>query len=378
MNDLVKAFETVTERNCFDTYRRCLDAERANQIEYDSFDRVFMNEPGETEVFAGARDISQLAKNWEISEPAIKLFLDGSRRTYKIMDVVIGTQVFPIIAAQVGVGVCQRENRRLYQCELIMHYVLAVPDKIDAEGKNEKQHRAYCSCLLTKLNEMQAKIHLDAVLLYKTEANADFEDKGVARIQDYMIEKEKEMVQILVNKSILSDRSWLIKDGSLEYTRIASDDDRFAFNRIKNNYRRVIGVSKSFNPELAKLKNNRSAATLIANLKPFERTPATRYSMDRIIGKLAIWYLRLRKPRLGRGPFDGVVKIEKFLVTAEEQECGLKTSEIDNISAWLMNERNPVCYGKDERWANHLYPVYLTESYLKSQYISTENFINRF
>ena len=100
--------------------------------------------------------------------------------------------------------------------------------------------------------------------------------------------------------------------------------------------------------------------------------------MDRIVGKLSIWYLRLRKPRNGRGPFDGIVKVEKFLVTSEEQDCGLKSSEIDNISAWLMNERNPVCYGKDERWANHLYPVFLTESYLKSQYMSTERFINLF
>ncbi len=100
--------------------------------------------------------------------------------------------------------------------------------------------------------------------------------------------------------------------------------------------------------------------------------------MDRIVGKLSIWYLRLRKPRNGRGPFDGVVKIEKFLVTNEEQENGLKTSEIDNISAWIMNERNPVCYGKDERWANHLYPVFLTESFLKSKFMGTERFINLF
>lgn len=378
MNEVIKAFKTATGQTCFETYRRCLDVERTNQFEYDIFDRLFMNEPGETDVFSGAKNISDLAKKWEDSEPAIKLFLDGSRRTYKIMDVGIGTQVFPIIAAQVGVGVCQRKNRTLHQCELIMHCVIAIPDKIDSEGKNEKQHQAYCSWLQEQLNLSQEKIKIEAVLLYPTMANENFEDKGIARIQDYMIEKEKTMVQILVNKSILSDRAWLIKDGSLQYSKIKSEDDRFSFNRIKNNYRRVIGVSKSFNPELAKLKNNKSAAGLIADLKPFERTPATRYSMDRIDGLLAIWYLRLRKPRYGRGPFDGVVKVEKFLVTSEEQEDGLKTSEIDNISAWLMNERYPVCYGKDERWANLLYPVYLTECYLKSRYISTVNFINRF
>ena len=256
MNDIVKAFELATERKCFETYRRCLDWERQNQIEYDSFDRALMSEPGETEIFSGGRDISVFCQNWADSEPAIKLFLDGSRRTYKIMDIAIGTQVFPVIAAQVGVGVCQRENRRLHRCELIMHYVISIPDKIDSDGKNEKQHKAYCGNLLKKLNASQARIQLDAVLLYPTMANENFEDKGVARIQDYMIEREKEMVQILVNRNILSDRSWLIKDGSLEYSKIGSEDDPFSFNRIRNNYRRVIGVSKSFNPELAKLKNN--------------------------------------------------------------------------------------------------------------------------
>ena len=378
MNNIIKAFEDATECKCFETYRRCLDSERLNQIEYDSFDRVFMNETGETEIFAGARDISSNSQVWETIEPAVKLFLDGSRRTYKIMDISIGSQVFPVIAAQVGVGVCQRENRRMHKCEFIMHSVIVIPDKIDSDGKNEKQHKVYCNTLLKKLNDAQSRISLDAVLLYPTMANENFEDKGIARIQDYMIEQEKAMVQNLVNENILSDRSWLIKDGSLEYSKINRDDDQFSFNRIRNNYRRVIGVSKSFNPELAKLKNNKSAAGLIASLKPFERTPALRYSMDRIVGKLSIWYLRLRKPRNGRGPFDGVVKIEKFLVTNEEQENGLKTSEIDNISAWIMNERNPVCYGKDERWANHLYPVFLTESFLKSKFMGTERFINLF
>jgi len=51
---------------------------------------------------------------------------------------------------------------------------------------------------------------------------------------------------------------------------------------------------------------------------------------------------------------------------------------VDNISAWLVNERNPVCYGKDDRWANHLYPVYLTETFIKSKYRGTAHFLNLF
>jgi hypothetical protein len=326
-----------------------------------------MSEQGETIRYGKSRDISEIAAGWKEHEPTFRLFMDGSRRTYKIADIPIETQVFPIIAGQVGVGVCKRENRRLSPaCDLSLQTVLVFPDKLDTEGKNEKQHRAFLANLATKLNAAQNRISLDRLLLYPTQANEDFEDKGVARIQDYMVEQEKDMVQKLVNESIINDRSWLIKDGSLEYNRIANKDDRFSFSRIRNNYKRVVGVSKSFNPELAKLKNNKSAAGMIASLKPYERTPALMYSTDRVEGNFAVWYVRLREPRQSRGPFDGVVKVEKVLVTDHEAEYGLESSEVDNISAWLVNERNPVCYGKDERWANHLYSVYLTETYIKS------------
>ena len=378
MGNVIKVLEQETGKTCFDTYRRCLDHERASLIEYDEFSHQFMKEQGETERFSGVRDIRQIATDWQARQPAFRLFMDGSRRTYKIADMPIGPQVFPIIAGQVGVAVCKRENRVLSPCRFTLHVVLAVPDKLDTEGKNEKQHRAFLVNLAQKLNLNQSRVKLDAVLLYPTKANENFEDKGIARIQEYMIEQEKEMVQALVQAHIINDRSWLIKDGSLEYNRISNQNDPFVFNRIRSNYKRVVGVSKSFNPELAKLKNGRSAAGIIAKLQPYERTPAAMYRTERVDGKFAVWYVRLREPRKTRGPFDGIVKVEKILVSDDELEYGLETSEVDNISAWLMNERNPVCYGKDDRWANHLYPVYLTETFIKSKYRGNIHFINLF
>ena len=104
-----------------------------------------------------------------------------------------------------------------------------------------------------------------------------------------------------------------------------------------------------------------------------------RYQIDRI-GEVhfSIWYVRIRKKEYTDSPFSGILKIEKVLVTDDEIEFGLETSEIDRMTANIINERNPVCYGKDQRWANHLYPVYLTESYIKSQYLSDLHFINLF
>ena len=73
-----------------------------------------------------------------------------------------------------------------------------------------------------------------------------------------------------------------------------------------------------------------------------------------------------------------MVKFEKILMKDSERQNGLSTDEIDMISANIINERNPVCYGNDTRWANHIYPIYLTETFVKSQYMSNTFFLNIF
>src|SRR5690606_4049547 len=94
--------------------------------------------------------------------------------------------------------------------------------------------------------------------------------------------------------------------------------------------------------------------------------------------KFSIWYVRIRDQKRTESPFAGVVKIEKILITEAESENGLDTEIVDILTASVINERNPVCYGKDSRWANHLYPVYLTEQFLKSKYLSDPHFLNLF
>jgi len=79
-----------------------------------------------------------------------------------------------------------------------------------------------------------------------------------------------------------------------------------------------------------------------------------------------------------RTAFDGIVKVEKMLITREEEEKGIDSELVDVLSSNIINERNPVCYGSDLRWANHLYPMYLTETYVKSRYLSAESFLHLF
>ena len=125
--------------------------------------------------------------------------------------------------------------------------------------------------------------------------------------------------------------------------------------KIKSNYRCVVGASKAFNPELCKDGKKKSIAHTIAELPLFHRTPAFKYEVERIPGVFfSVWYLRIREKHRTASPFDGVLKLEKILINEKEIEEGLDSDEIDRISAHIINERSPTCYGSDSRWANHL------------------------
>ena len=123
----------------------------------------------------------------------------------------------------------------------------------------------------------------------------------------------------------------------------------------------------------------RNPHTVRAKFAVYHRTPVARYENREFLGdvQFGVWYIRLRDKRRTQTPFDGVVKVEKIMMD-EEIENGIDSDVIDLISANIINERNPTCYGTDRRWANHLYPVFLTESYVKSKYISTEMFLHLF
>jgi hypothetical protein len=120
-----------------------------------------MDRQGETVRYGGARSVASLAKEWQDREPALRLFMDGSRRTYKIADIPIGAQVFPVIAGQVGVGVCKRENRCMAACELTIHTVLSFPDKLDTEGKNEIQNWEVLLGLAPRPIEPHRRVHFE-------------------------------------------------------------------------------------------------------------------------------------------------------------------------------------------------------------------------
>lgn len=332
-------------------------------------------------------DLSGLSKQLASRDDQIlSYFLDGSRRVFKVDDIAYAQSggrsvIYPVIAGQIGVGCCRRVDKKIEKVKFKREFVLSMPDVADADGKPgfwPATAKKLCECDELK----RLGIEFATILPYKTSRSDDkkFEDRATARVQDRMIECEKKLVAELVREGKLNQDNYLVKDGSLEYRPTKEDKtDKKKYQMFKNNYNWVIGASKNFNPEVCEDINGKPNPGFIADLPLYHRTPVAEYE-NPMLGdiKFAVWYIRLRAKERTRTPFNGILKIEKILVTEEETEVGIDSELVNTLSAYLINERNPVCYGSDLRWANHIYPIYLTESYVKSRYLSSESFLHLF
>ena len=312
---------------------------------------------------------------------------DGSRHVYKVDDIAIGRKIFPVLAGQIVVGCCERTGRDDFHKVNVNHrIVLAMPEDFDID--NENMHNNFCRNYCEKINEYlshiryfeSSNIKIDNILLYKTDGFAKddnsagkdkYKSQGIAKIQTSMTDEEQLLVAELCKNNKLDDEHFLIKDGSLEYTSRTNMESSIQKELQKINYKHIVGVSKLFNPELLSDYNGHSLAKTIASLHPYERTKVYRYHSDIVNADTdyAVWYVRLRNSEYRETNFSDVVKCEMVLTKEGEK---IESDVIDLISANIIQEAYPVCYGHDGRWANHLYPVYLTEAFCKSHYLSND------
>lgn len=388
MGKILKYIENETDGRAFSSYKRCFDDGGIPTIEYETQEDTYINlkEYAEDDKNQNPRDLRQRAEICIKGPSLFKYFLDGSRKVYKLDDIQYDKKVFPIIGGQISVACCSRESDKKGQylgfknVASEIYSVVCLPVRANGEGVD---HNVFFRNLTEKIKGQPSlkseNIHLEKVLYYQTklEGKETLENKGIAKVQDEMIECEKRIVANLVSKHLLNQDSYLIKDGSIQYKMMKTGDYK-EISRIRNNYRHVIGVSKRFNPNLMRDAKDQSNAGAIARLPLHHRTPAYLWKPGPEWGNVtfAIWYVRIRANQYSETPYSGIVKVEKMLMTGHESEYGLSSDEIDTISANIINERNPVCYGNDARWANHLYPIYLTECYCKSQFASDYYFMN--
>lgn len=355
----------LREKNikCFKTYRFNLENELMDPYQDDT------GEYNVIKIHENSKDKS-FFRNIPLdgSYNLFRYFLDGSRYTYKIADMETADgEYMPIVAAQVGTAICSRssDTKKIKKEVLNRKNLLVFYNHI-----NEEDFEEIKSMIESKeVNGSKFKVIKYSLSTEKTRERP--ENAAIAKILKEMHNMEISLLKEMTQNRKLTSRSMLILDGSLQFLETNIDDNLFTY---------VIGVSKSFNPNQRGIFKNKEihVASALTQLKFGQRTPVMKYEIkgrNRVIGA---WYVRIRPESKMKNPLDGIIKVEKIAVTDEEREFGFDSDRIDILSHALICERNCTCYGKDSRWPNHLYPVYLTEKMLKESFLSENIFLNMF
>ena len=286
----------------------------------------------------------------------LRYFLDGSRKTYKIADIILGGRYLPLVAGQIGVAVVKRDEAGLIKpvrefCSF--KNLVVFPDCTNADELN---------CLQTRINQ-QGRVPF-TLLRYEVKPDRDPVDLGVAKIMSEMHDLEIGTVLQLAGQYLLGSDHLLVVDGPLRF--------RKKFDIIQ--FRNVVGLSKTFRPSftMGKGRHKADVGSITSGLDFGERTSVFKTSEEeKVIG---MWYLRIRPRPMMTNPLQGIVKMECYAIDHEDKELGLDGERIDTISSYILRERNVTPYKADFRWASHIYPVYMAETYLKSSFMSDIRF----
>jgi hypothetical protein len=183
--------------------------------------------------------------------------------------------------------------------------------------------------------------------------------------------KELRLIRWLDETGYLSHRRLLVVDGSLQFSDTQG-----------TNFDNVIGVSKTFRiHDVGQARQrDRQIGVVLARLPFGSRTPVFKVGEQgrRSTGgrDIGYWFLRIRPQNpVFRSPLHGIVKVE--MMTQGADHC-LDSSMVNNISKFLVLDRNPTCYGIEARWHNMLYPIYLTEQLLKKSFLGELHFVSLF
>ena len=330
-----------------------------------------MGVPFETDQSKKKRSID--LANEDRTYSGFSFFMDGSRRTYKIGDMVLeGKKFYPVVVAQIRAGCTERaENSKLHLRGAVNRKnLLLISDKTNDVDFAEIRQRILKSKIAQELNLDVIKYSFDPAK-DNVPVNA-----AIAKANSIMHDLEIEILGEMVTSGTLTSDRMLIVDGPLQFIRQDTGKPEFA-----DLFYNVIGVSKSFDPMLPTSSKAKRGGTQIGTellkLDYGERTPVFLKENSRH-RKYGCWYLRIRPRNRVSNPLEGIIKIEKMATLDDIERDGLLSSVVDTISLCLLNEGSPTCYGNDKRWASHLYPVYLTETLIKSTFESDLVFINNF
>jgi hypothetical protein len=306
----------------------------------------------------------------EAQHSMFRFFLDGSQRSHRVIEASFKSHYLPICAGQVGVAVLEREDtgRMVPRRDLTkVENILAVPNILEEDNAKSLEH---------KINrEMPANDHFRIVRYdYQAKDDKDPADLGRAMIIHEMQMLELGTIKDMIANHAIRDERMLVKDGGLQYRDTKIKDLNLSKDDLVQ-LRNVIGLAKTFkaNMTLGQGRGRQDLGNLTKGLDWKERT--TVISPNKHASTThGWWYLRLRPRDKIYNPLQGIGKIEVFVSDTEKLNDGIAQERADTISSYVLLERNVTPYNADTRWASHIYPIYLAETYLRSSFLSHERF----
>ena len=286
-----------------------------------------------------------------------RYFLDGSMRTTTAGHVVDAKQRYlPIFIAQVGVAATKFDNARIAVEIYTGKNILFLPETFSTEDTRKARNLIGQAA---RTSRMPLELDLEC---YSLEHETPI-DGARKKVLSTMHDMEIALIKQLAESGKVMPDSLLMIDGSLQFYG--------NLERDKEAFRNVVGVAKSFdlNRRIGKGPNSKEVGTLIAGLRHRYRTPARKIGHRNLT--IGGWYLRLHSARSHEGLAitDGVVKLEVFPDDATGSEPVLDTDRCNRISKNVLALRHPTTPStKDPRWASHLYPIHLTENYIKTRF----------
>ncbi len=169
MPKIMEIIEKETKGKSYHTYKYSYDSIGLPSIDYDDDSNKIMKwkDSGETGSPQKPINLKPLADQLQdVGEPPLlKYFLDGSRHVFKVDDIAYNKQVFPVVAGQIGIGCCKRENKRMSKECFYRELVLSLPDKANADGWDDTKcyHIIELPVMIPKVTNYYKKRRQDSI-----------------------------------------------------------------------------------------------------------------------------------------------------------------------------------------------------------------------
>ena len=291
--------------------------------------------------------------------PLFRYFVDGSARTTNAGYIIDSQKRYlPIYIAQIAVAATRLEKIALKIESYRNRNIFFFPNTFSKPDFGDAKH-------VVRGAAQSSRWPLDLELsCYEVMPDTDPLDAARKKVLEMMHAMEIKLIKHLANSEKLTRDHMLMIDGSLQFYQ--------NLNTAREAFRNVVGVAKSFdlNQRIGSGLKGKQVGALIAELKHQHRTPAHKVSVPRVNHAIGAWYLRLHPASrmAGLGVDDGVIKLELFPDDGASGQQPLSTDRCDMISRHVLALRYPTTPSVDKRWASHLYPIHLTERYIKTRF----------